>query len=53
MHVETCGEEDAISDIDGSVREGGDEQLVPPWGGGGGTPQGSGARDEATGWRAH
>lgn len=35
MHVETCGEEDAVSDIDGSVREGGDEQLVPTWGGGG------------------
>ena len=36
MHVETCGEEDAVSDIDGPVREGGDEQLIPAWGAGGG-----------------
>ena len=32
MHVKTCGEEDAVSDIDGSVREGGNEELVPAWG---------------------
>lgn len=33
VHVETCGEEDAVSDVNGSVREGGDEQLIPAWGG--------------------
>lgn len=51
MHVETCSEEDAISDIDGSVREGGDQQLVPAWGGGVPTRvrgQGRGHRVEST-----
>lgn len=46
VHVETCSEEDAISDIDGSVREGGDQQLVPAWGGGAHKGQGPGTRPQ-------
>lgn len=32
--MKTCGEEDAISDINGSVGEGSNEELVPAWVGG-------------------
>lgn len=49
MHVKTCGEEDAISDINGSVGKGGNEEFIPAWVG----RQGSGARDQAMGFKAH
>lgn len=29
--MKTCGKEDAISDINGSVGEGGNKELVPAW----------------------
>lgn len=32
--MKTCGEEDAIPDVNGPVREGGNEELVPAWVGG-------------------
>lgn len=32
--MKTCGKEDAISDINGSVGEGSNEELVPAWVGG-------------------
>lgn len=50
MHMKTCGKEDAISDINGSMGERGNEELVPAWVGG---QQGSGARDQAMGFKAH
>lgn len=31
--METCGQEDAVSDINGPVGEGGNEELIPAWGG--------------------
>lgn len=31
--MKTCGEEDAISDINGSMGEGGNEELIPAWAG--------------------
>lgn len=31
VHMKTCGEEDAISDINGSVGEGSNEELIPAW----------------------
>lgn len=32
--MKTCGEEDTISDINGSVGEGSNEELIPAWVGG-------------------
>lgn len=34
VHVKTCGKEDAISDINGSMGEGSNEEFVPAWVGG-------------------
>lgn len=48
MHVKTSGQEDAVPDIDRSMGEGGNEELVPAWAGG---QQGSGARDQAMGFK--
>lgn len=31
MHVKTCGEEDAVSDVNGPVGERSNEELVPAW----------------------
>lgn len=36
VDVEACGQEDPVFDRDGSVGEGGDQQLVPTWGKAGG-----------------
>lgn len=47
--MKTCGKEDAISNINGSVGEGGNEELIPAWVG----QQGSGARNQAKGFKAH
>lgn len=33
MYMKTCGEEDAISNINGSMGERGNEEFIPAWAG--------------------